>query len=333
MPIAVGSEDLQDHLQLDDGVGAGLGRQAVPPRLQRPVDRVDSVLTDACQGQVVPAHEVVLAERVLNGRAVATDIDDHRGAEGHQDPGADVEFHGPAQDGASAVVTTRMGVSLQGPVEVTGDAPTPDAVPHRRREVTTPGIESKNTTDGALVPKLLRQKAQRPGIPRHRPAEPVEPHQVDPPNPGQAREDLMNPPHVRAGLGGQPDLELKVVVLFRGRPHVPQPHRPPSCTLSRSGTCSTRRPLRLAGNRRRHGWATSHVTSRLPVQLTHEVVLQPGLQMQMRLRRRAEGVNRQVTRARLCLGGTGPHQPGDIRAVRPRPDRQPIPEVEQPLGL
>jgi hypothetical protein len=111
VPVTVGREDLEDDLKLDDGIGAGLGRQAVPPRLQRPVDCVDTVLTDAGKAQVIPADEMVLAEGVLDGRAVATDLHDHRGAESHQHAGPDVQVHGPAHDGVPDAASTRIAVA------------------------------------------------------------------------------------------------------------------------------------------------------------------------------------------------------------------------------
>ena len=54
--------------------------------------------------------------------------------------------------------------------------------------------------------------------------------------------------------------------------------------------------------------------------------------MQMRLRRRAVCVHRQVTGACLRLGGPRPHQAGDLEGVLPWPRSQAIPDIEQPLG-
>jgi hypothetical protein len=70
MPVAVRGEDLQHHLELEQDLGADRRSQAAPPRLQRQVDRVQALVAETGDGELVGAHEVVLPESVLDGDAV-----------------------------------------------------------------------------------------------------------------------------------------------------------------------------------------------------------------------------------------------------------------------
>ena len=92
MPVAVRGEDLQHHLELEQDLGADRRSQAAPPRQQRQVDRVQALVAEIGDGELVGAHEVVLPESVLDGDAVPAQLHHDSRAVGHQDPGSDVEL-------------------------------------------------------------------------------------------------------------------------------------------------------------------------------------------------------------------------------------------------
>ncbi|CCI54716.1 hypothetical protein BN13_800017 [Nostocoides jenkinsii Ben 74] len=226
------------------------------------MDRVQAIVAEAGDGELVGAHEVVLPESVLDGDSVPAQLHHDRRAVTHQNSGPDVELDRLAHaETASGWCTTMRVACVIGASRSQSICPL--QMPCHIADRTCPPPASSSRTS-ATVPSPSRYSWSRHsepayhGIGRRKPWIHIRftRRTLDQPE----KTSCLQPTSAHASAVSRTFSRKSSSCRLAGRASQSR-MVPSSCWVSRSGVCSMRRPRRLAGSRSLQGCATSHVTS------------------------------------------------------------------------